>query len=94
MAEKPLKFAPFGDAYRGLELMRLSSTGYKAVIDKENEVLTKLKTHFSLLTLEDDIVDSLKPRYWYSDPDWADIIAWTVIIGFFIWIIFMMLFGG
>ena len=94
MAEKPLKFAPFGDAYRGLELMRLSATDYFDPFDKKKRHLAQLRTHFSLLTLEDDVVDSLKPKYWHSDPNWGDIIAWTVIIGFFVWVIFMMLFGG
>lgn len=65
--------------------MMLSSTGYKGIPIKEIDTLARLRMHFSLLTLEDDVVDYLEPKYWHSDPNYVDYIAWAIIIGLIGW---------
>lgn len=56
-----------------ISLLRLSATSYSRILEKENESLTKLKTHFSLLDDESDEVDSVEPRYYNIWPNKADI---------------------
>lgn len=80
MAEKHHNIIP----YVPVSALRLGATEYFDPFDKRKRHLAQLKTHFSLLTLEDDEVDYLKPKYWYSKPNWLDIVCWIIIIVVFV----------
>ncbi len=87
MAEKLHKEDTEWSRLSRLSLLRLSSTDWKDDSYKEFQELAKLKTHFGLLTLEDDVVDYLEPKYWHSDPNWVDYMALAIIIGVFGWFV-------
>lgn len=61
-------------------ILRLSSTGYKAVDVKRIDELAKLRQHFSLLTPDIDEVDLVEPRYYRKTTKSMQIIAWSIII--------------
>jgi len=65
--------------YTGLEIMRLSATDYSIPLNKEYEVLTKLKTHFSLLCDEKDEVNEVEVNYYRFSRNKGDIFISVIV---------------
>ncbi len=83
MAEKHLS----PEVLHKLSLLKLSATIHHPFFTQKEKHLADLRTHFSLLTLEDDEVVYLEPKYWYSSRNLADIAAWALIIGMIGWVL-------
>jgi len=65
----------------------LSTTGYSLRFYPENPVLARLKIHFSLLDIDFDEVDLVKPKYYGKLPKTRELLLWAATFAFIFYLL-------